>query len=96
MQDQPSGTPSPWLSPSAENRDAEALVLREILDLYPEALTLEELVRELSKGSTDFFWRDDVHRAVRELTGAGLLHRVGALVLPTRAACYFTDVGNRY
>jgi len=96
MQDQPSGTPSPWLSPSAENRDAEALVLRETLDLYPEALTLEELVRELSKGSTDFFWRDDVHRAVRELTGAGLLHRVGPLVLPTRAACYFTDVGNRY
>jgi len=65
------------------------LVLNEILFLYPETLTLDELVRELSNGSTDFGSSDDVHRAVRELTGAGLLRRVDALVLPTRAACYF-------
>jgi Fe2+ or Zn2+ uptake regulation protein len=67
------------------------LVLNEILFLYPETLTFDELVREVSKGSTDFASRDGVHRAVRELTGAGLLHRVDALVLPTRAACCFDD-----
>jgi hypothetical protein len=69
------------------------LVLNEILLLYPESLTLDELVREMSKGSTDFASCDEVHRAVRELTGAGLLRRVDALVLPTRAACYFGGLG---
>jgi hypothetical protein len=93
MQDQPSRTPSQWPSPGAEDRSAEALVLSQILYLYPETLTFDELVRELSKGSTDFGWRDDVDRAVRELTGAGLLRRAGAFVLPTRAACHFTDIG---
>ncbi len=93
MQDQPSGAWFPRASNAAEDRNAEALVLNEILYRYPETLTFEELVRELSKGSADFASRDNVHRAVRELTGAGLLHRVDALVLPTRAACYVAGIG---
>jgi hypothetical protein len=78
-----------------EDRTTQALILDQILVLYPETLTLDELVREVSKGSSDYAQQDEVHRAVRELSGAGLLHRVGTLVLPTRAACHFTDIGNR-
>ncbi len=93
MQDQPSAAPSPRVSNIVEDRTTEALVLEQILLLYPETLTLDELVREVNKGSAGFAQRDQVHRAVRELSAAGLIQRVGALVLPTRAACYFADIG---
>jgi hypothetical protein len=93
MQAQLSGAPSHRASTGADDRDTEALVLHQILLLYPEALTFDELVREMIKGSPDFSQWDDVHRAVRELTGAGLLHRIDALVLPTRAACYLAGIG---
>ena len=93
MQAQLSGVLSHRAGTRVEDRDTEALVLHQILLLYPEALTFDELVREMSKGAADFCQRDDVHRAVRELTGAGVLHRVDALVLPTRAACYLAGIG---
>lgn len=93
MQTQLSGAPSPCASPGEEDRNAEALVLDQILFLYPEALTFEELVREIGKGATDEAHRDQVGRAVRELSGAGLLRQAADLVLPTRAACYFADIG---
>lgn len=92
MQDKPSGAQDGCVSTIEEDLNAEALILREILRLYPETLTLEELVREVGNGSTDFAQRDQVHRAVRELSKVGLLRRVGAVVMPTRAACYFDDI----
>jgi hypothetical protein len=67
----------------------QSRVLREVLSLYPEALTLEELIRELTIGSTEFSEHDWVKRAVRDLTSSGLVHRIGDLVLPTRAAVRF-------
>ncbi len=36
--------------------------------------------------------RDDVEQAVRDLAAAGLLHRSGAFVLPTRAALRFEEL----
>jgi len=95
MQTQPSGAPSPCASTSAEDHDMEALVLDQILFLHPETLTLDELIRELSNGSADFARRDQVDRAVRELSGAGLVHRVDTLVLPTRAAVNYRDLAGR-
>jgi HD-like signal output (HDOD) protein len=52
-------------------------------------MTLDELVRELTVVSAEFSEQDRIQRAVRELTAGGLLHRVGNLVLLTRAAVNF-------
>jgi hypothetical protein len=69
-----------------EDRDFEAVVLRQVLSLHPGPITLDELVREIAGGSAGFGQRDAVERAVRDLAGCGLLHRNGALVLPSHAA----------
>ncbi len=87
MQDKPSGAGNEGATTTAEQDDRDqAAVLRQILDLHPESLTLAELTREMTHDSTDFQERDRIERAVRDLIGGGLLHLVGDLVLPTRAA----------
>lgn len=45
-------------------------------------------MRELSVGVPDFT-DEDARNAVRDLTGCGLLHRLGDLVLPTRPAVVY-------
>jgi hypothetical protein len=73
-------------SPIAEDTAVEAAVLRLLLALHPIQLTLGELVREIAGESKDFALTDAVERAVRDLTAAGLAHRGGDVVLPSRAA----------
>jgi len=73
---------------TVDDRD-QARVLRQVLLIYPESLTLAELTRELTAASSDFQEQDRIERAVRDLIAVGLLHRVDELVLPTRAAAYF-------
>jgi len=87
MQDKPNGAGNESAATTAQQdyRD-QARVLRTILDLHPEPLTLAELTREMTIDSTDHGERDRIERAVRDLIGGGLLHLVGDLVLPTRAA----------
>ena len=46
---------------------------------------LTELVRELTDTPDDFASRDRIEIAVQQLARAGLLHRHGQFVLPTRA-----------
>lgn len=75
-----------------EDRAHESATLQQVLALYPTAITVDELVRELVGGEEDFGERDAVERAVRDLAAAGLLHRSGALVLPTRAALRFDEL----
>jgi hypothetical protein len=89
MQDKPIGAGHEGATTAAQDVKDRARVLREVLDLYPETLTLEELVRELTVDSVEFEERDRVQRAVRDLIAGGLVHRVGDLVLPTRAAVNF-------
>ena len=86
MQDKPIGAAHEGTTTAAQDVHDRARVLREVLDLYPETLTLDELVRELTVDSVEFQERDRVQRAVRDLIAGGLIHRVGDLVLPTRAA----------
>jgi hypothetical protein len=90
MQDKPSGARDERATTTAalDDRD-QAAVLREVLFIYPEVLTLDELGRQLVFASDAFAQRDRIERAVRDLTGAGLLHQVGPLVLPTRTAVVF-------
>ena len=69
----------------------QAAVLRHVLSLYPETLTVDELVREMTT-SPQPDERDAVERAVRDLAAVGLLHQEGSRVFPTRAAVAFHDL----
>jgi hypothetical protein len=71
---------------SADDAAIEAAVLRQLLALHPVQLTLADLVRELNGDAGGFAGGDAVERAVRELGAAGLVHRNGDVVLPSRAA----------
>lgn len=87
MQDKPSGAGDESATTTAqEDQRNQAAVLKQILDLHPEPLTLAELTREMTIDSTDHMERDRIERAVRDLISVGVLHLVGDLVLPTRAA----------
>lgn len=82
----------------ADDAAIEAAVLRQLLALYPVQLTMAELVREFvgegteQAGGIEFALRDAVERAVRELGAAGLLHRSGEVVVPSRAALRFDEL----
>jgi hypothetical protein len=76
----------------AEDETMESAVLRQLLELHPARLTLEELLREFGDSGGGFAERDAVERAVRELAGAGLLHRGEEFVAPTRAALRFSEL----
>lgn len=61
---------------------AQRAVLSLVLHEHPALLAVSEVEREIGAD-------DATARAVRDLTGAGLLRREGATVLPTRAALHF-------
>lgn len=88
--DNPTGAGAAERLTTADQDDRDqAAVLREVLYIYPEVLTLEELARELTFASEAFGQRDRIERAIRDLTRVGLLHQVGPLILPTRTATSF-------
>ncbi|HET7589936.1 MAG TPA: hypothetical protein VFK14_07095 [Solirubrobacterales bacterium] len=90
MHDKPSGAIDERATTTADQDDRDqAAVLREVLFIYPEVLTLDELARQMAFASDAFAHRDRLDRAVRDLTGVGLLYQVGPLVLPTRTAVVF-------
>lgn len=99
MQDHPKGVgDEPALNTHEEDDRDQAAILRQVLDLHPATLTLDELNRELTGGgSRDFSAFDSTQRAVRDLTGSGLLHRPGEdeTVRPTRTALRFYDLWER-
>jgi hypothetical protein len=80
--------------PTNEAQDLrdQGSVLIHVLTLYPTHLRLSELIQEVSAGAADFAQRDAIERAVRDLTGVGLLFRSDGLVLPTRAALRFNEI----
>ena len=71
-------------SPAGEDRRTESAVLALLLDEHPTRLTMDELILVLHADPGDA-----AQRAVRELVGAGLIHREGRFLTPTRAALYF-------
>jgi hypothetical protein len=79
----------------AEDEGVESAVLRQLLDLHPARLTMEELAREVGGSHGSFAERDAVARAVRDLAAAGLLHRGEEFVAPTRAALRFSELLDR-
>ncbi len=82
-------------TPAAADAATESAVLQHLLDLHPVLVTTAELVREIGGESPDFAARDAIERAVRDLSGAGLLHDHGKFVIPTRAALRFNELLDR-
>jgi hypothetical protein len=77
--------------------DREASVQGAVLSLlvlaYPAQRSVEEVVRELLGDRPDEFApRDQIHNAIRDLAGAGLIHRHGPFVFATRAAVRFDEL----
>jgi hypothetical protein len=89
MQDKPSGAGDERAKTAAEDDRDQRGVLREVLFIYPEQVTLDELVLAMTMNVSGLHLSDRVERAVRELIAGGLLRRIDALVLPTRAAVNF-------
>jgi hypothetical protein len=79
-------------APAEDDTATEAAVLRQLLALHPAQVSVEELPREIVADPEDFAERDAVERALRDLAAAGLLHRSGDLVLPSRAALRFDQL----
>jgi len=96
MQDHPKGAgEAPSITTYDEDEREQAAILRQVLELHPARLTIDELVREMTGGGTrDFSELDAIQRAVRDLSGSGLLHRPGEdeTVRPTRAAVRLYDL----
>jgi Fe2+ or Zn2+ uptake regulation protein len=63
-----------------------------LLDAHPAQLSVDELVRELTDRPDEFGPRDAIDNALRDLVGAGLVHRHGTFVFPTRAAVRFDEL----
>jgi hypothetical protein len=63
----------------------QSALLGFVLNQHPVLLSAEEIAREIGAGDT-------TDRAMRDQTGAGLLRREGASVLPTRAALHFDSL----
>jgi hypothetical protein len=81
------------LTNESEDARVESALLQRVLDLHPTRVTTAELVRDLAGEDADFGARDGIERAIRELTGAGLLHRADdGLITPTRAALHFGEL----
>jgi hypothetical protein len=76
-------------SPAREDRKAESAVLALLLDEHPTRLTMDELILVLHADPERGDPEDAGQRAVRELVGAGLIHRDGRFMAPSRAALYF-------
>lgn len=79
-------------STATEDKIAEAGVLGFVLEEHPAHLTIPELSLAMNRADDGFSARDEVERAIRDLVGAGLLCIASGLVLPTRAALYFSGL----
>jgi len=74
-------------TPEEHDRLFRRAVLDRVLELHPTHLRVVELVLEITAGADESFEGSDaIERAVRDLTGAGLLHCPGGIVMPTNAA----------
>jgi hypothetical protein len=93
MQANPKGASDESVPPTAaEDTRDQGIVLIHVLAVHPTHLIVPELVREITAGAADFAEDDRVERAVRDLTGLGLLHCPGGVVVPSRAAIRFNEL----
>jgi hypothetical protein len=67
-------------------------VLALLLDAHPAQRSVDEVVREMTDRPDEFAARDAITNAIRDLAGAGLLHRHGPFVFAARAAVRFDEL----
>jgi hypothetical protein len=79
-------------STAAQDIKDQGVVLIHALALHPTHLIVPDLVREITSGSEGFAEGDNMERAVRDMTGVGLLDCHGGVVAPTRAALRFIEI----
>ena len=70
----------------------QAVVLTFVLALNPKHLTICDLSRSLNEEPGKFMRPDAVERAVRDLTGVGLVEVEACRVKPTPAALRFIEI----
>jgi hypothetical protein len=93
MQDNPKGAGDENVSPTeAQDIRDQGVVLIHVLSRHPTLLTIPDLVCEITSGSEDFAEGDNLERAVRDLTGVGLLHCPSGLAVPSPAALRFLKI----
>lgn len=76
----------------AQHRRDQSVVLAMLIDEHPVRLTFDELVLVLHADLTQESPGIAAQNALVELIGAGLVRREGHLLLPTRAALYFSSL----
>ena len=80
-------------SPSGADKRTERAVLALLLDEHPIRLTMDELILVLHADPERGDPEDAGQRAVRELVGAGLVHREGRFLAPSRAGALLCCLG---
>jgi hypothetical protein len=78
--------------PAQREDIAQQAILAILLEAHPGQRSVEEVIREMTDRPDDFAARDAVDNAIRDLVGAGLLHRHGAFVFATHAAVRFDEL----
>ena len=78
--------------PSHEEDLAQQAILAIMLDAHPAQRSIDEIVRELTDRPDEFGERDRIENAIRDLVGAGLLHRHGPFVFATHAAVRLNEL----
>jgi hypothetical protein len=77
----------------ADDLRDQRIVLTHVLEIHPTQLTIPRLVRTLTAGSEGFAEGDAFERAIRDLTGMGLLDCPGGVVMATPAAIHADCIG---
>jgi hypothetical protein len=73
--------------------ERERTILEEVIELYPERLTIKELVLRIATDPSKFHEVDAIRRGVRELRRAGLIRYGNDEVMePTHAAVTAHDL----
>jgi hypothetical protein len=75
-----------------QDRKDIGVVLSVLLDEHPIRMTLDELILVMHADPEDDDPGATTKDAIRELVSAGLVHRDGRFLAPTRAALYFFAV----
>ena len=92
MQSKGNGGCAPRPQNHAQDVRDQAVVLTFVLALNPKHLTICDLSQSLNEEPGKFMRPDAVERAVRDLTGVGLVEIDGCRVKPTAAALRFIEV----